>query len=102
MLTVSFLLLLITGCSKEKEERVSGIDTIESTLSLGGETGYYAMGFSFDQGKSISTDSKPKPDITVHPLTDLEGKVIGGRLDTPIPVAPFAFMLVNLSINNLS
>ena len=91
ILPVSLLLFLVTGCSKEEEEeRISGIDTIESTI-YPGEMGYYAIGFSFDQGKSISTDSKPKPDITVHPLTGTGGEVTGAYLDTPIPVSPFAF-----------
>lgn len=90
ILTVSLFLFLVTGCSKEKEEQTSGIDTIESTIYPGG-TGYYAIGFSFDQGKSTSTDSKPKPDITVHPLTAAGALAPGAYLDTSIPVAPFAF-----------
>jgi hypothetical protein len=89
-LLISLLLLLLTGCSKEDEDRRSGIDTIESTL-YGGAGGYYALGFSFDQGKSIPTNGDPRPDISVLPITNAEGDVTGAYLDTPILVAPFAF-----------
>jgi hypothetical protein len=87
---ISLLLLLVTGCSKEEKDRWSGIDTIESTL-YGGAAGYYALGFSFDQGKSVPTNGEPRPDISVLPITDNGGEVTGAYLDTPILVAPFAF-----------
>lgn len=90
LLFISLLLLLMAGCSKEDEDRWSGIDTIESTL-YGGAGGYYALGFSFDLGKSIPTNGDPRPDISVIPVTDNGGNVTGAYLDTPILVAPFGF-----------
>lgn len=87
---ISLLLLLVTRCSREEEDSFSGINTIESTL-YGDAAGYYALGFSFDQGKSIPTNGQPRPDITVLPITDTEGDVAGAYLDTPILVAPFGF-----------
>ncbi|MCA1757187.1 MAG: HmuY family protein [Bacteroidales bacterium] len=87
---IALFLVLLTRCSKEEEDRFSGIDTIESTL-YGDAAGYYALGFSFDLGKKIPTNGQPRPDISVHPITDAEEDITGISLETPILVAPFGF-----------
>jgi hypothetical protein len=70
---LSLILLFIVffaRCKKESTDipdqdsiRLSGIDTINNVLY--GTGPYYAFGFSFPQGKKISTLSVPEPDITV-------------------------------------
>lgn len=64
------LVLFFARCKKESTNipdidsvRLSGIDTINNNLYGSGP--YYAYGFSFPQGKKISTLSVPEPDITV-------------------------------------
>jgi len=69
-LFILLLVLFFARCKKENTDipiddsvRVSGIDTINNILY--GTGPYYAYGFSFPQGKKISTLSVPEPDITV-------------------------------------
>jgi hypothetical protein len=71
ILIVSFL--MHTSCTKD-EIPVSGNQTIETTLYGSGP--YYAYGFSFSQGKEISTLDDPGPDITLLADVDIDGKTI--------------------------
>ncbi len=58
------ILLVITGCRKDKPVRTSGIDTIENTLY--GTGPYYANGFSFSRAEKVSTLDDPGPDIVLY------------------------------------
>lgn len=60
---VVLTLLLFTGCRKEDDIRLSGIDTIDNTIY--GTTEYYAMGFRFSDSRLTSTLYSPGPDITI-------------------------------------
>lgn len=60
------LLVIMPGCTKD-QPKVSGTETIITTLYGSGP--YYAYGFSFSEGKQLSTDGTPLPDITL--LVDL-------------------------------
>lgn len=57
------LMLILSGC-EGKETTTSGTVTLDNELYGSGP--YYALGFSFDQGKAVSTLSTPEPDITIQ------------------------------------
>ena len=59
-----FILSLLVSCEKDEKARTSGTETIDNTTYQG--TTYYVYGFSFSQGKIISTMKTPGPDITVY------------------------------------
>ena len=90
--TLLFILLLsasaFNSCSKEDDPKDSGVATIDNTLY--GQNVYYAIGFSFDEGKTLPTHEEPQPDITVHAITDNDGNVTSAYLDTPILLPPFS------------
>lgn len=90
ILTAAVLLLpgLLTSCEKEPEQVTSGEFTIDNTLY--GQGPYYAIGFSFEQGRKLKTSDVPGPDITVHARTDAGGDIEGAYLDTPMLVESFA------------
>lgn len=78
------LILLATGvisCDKEPGSKYHGEFTIDNTLY--GLGPYYAIGFSFEEGRTLQTIESPGPDITVHAKTDAQGNVSGAYLDTP-------------------
>ena len=85
-------LLVLTGilvsCNKEPENIYAGEFTIDNILY--GYGPYYAIGYSFEQGKELKTNEAPGPDITVHAKTDAQGAVSGAYLDTPNLMASFA------------
>ena len=68
MKQLSFILLsavlFLASCEKEDKARTSGTDTIDNTTYQ--STTYYVYGFSFSQGKIVSTMNNPGPDITVY------------------------------------
>lgn len=70
------LLLILPGCDG-KEGTTSGTVTLDNELYGSGP--YYALGFSFEQGKAVSTLSAPEPDITIQ----------AGSLSEGSPVEPF-------------
>jgi len=78
---VLIIALFIVSCDKDPESRYSGEFTIDNTLY--GLGPYYAIGFSFEEGKTLQTIGTPQPDITVHAKTDAQGSVSGAYLDTP-------------------
>ena len=69
-------LLILAGCDRN-ETPSSGTITLNNELYGNGP--YYALGFSFAQGKAISTLSSPEPDITIQ----------AGSLSQGSPVEPF-------------
>lgn len=93
-ITTTILALLVVsaiafyGCKKDDSTKDSGIATIDNTIY--GQNVYYAIGFSFDEGKTLPTHQEPQPDITVHAITDNNGDVTGAYLDTPILLPPFS------------
>lgn len=73
--------VVITGCEKRNEDMYYGIDEIDNTLY--GTQVYYAIGFSFDEGKKVSTMDTPFPDITIHLNTDISGNITGKYINSP-------------------
>jgi hypothetical protein len=57
------LIFILSGCDG-KEGTTSGTVTLDNELYGSGP--YYALGFSFEQGKAVSTLSAPEPDITIQ------------------------------------
>ena len=82
------LVLLFSGCSKDNNDRFHGVDTIDNKL-YGTQT-YYALGFSFETGKTSSTLESPAPDITIHVSTDIDGNITGKYINTPNLTESFA------------
>jgi hypothetical protein len=76
LIPVLAVMLLLTGCDR-KEGPSSGTVTLDNELYGSGP--YYALGFSFEQGKTVSTLSTPEPDITIQ----------AGSLSQGNPVEPF-------------
>ena len=60
---ISVVFLILTGCTKKEPTRTSGIDTIDNITYV--SSTYYNYGFSFSGAKLISTETTPKPDITL-------------------------------------
>jgi hypothetical protein len=58
------IFLILFACTKKESARTSGTDTIENTTYF--STTYYLYGFSFSQGKLLSTNLNPGPDITLY------------------------------------
>ena len=61
------LLAAITAfysCKEDEIARTSGTDTIDNTTYQ--STTYYVYGFSFSEGKLVSTMSDPGPDIVIY------------------------------------
>lgn len=58
------LVLTLSSCEEEVKVRTSGTDTIDNTTYQ--STTYYVYGFSFSQGKLVSTIGQPGPDIIVY------------------------------------
>ncbi len=88
-----FIVLLVfsaglNSCEKDPGKIYAGEFTIDNTLY--GYGPYYAIGFSFEEGKKTETDRSPEPDITVHAKTDAHGNVLGAYLDTPNLTESFA------------
>jgi hypothetical protein len=89
LLTCILLCLpVFSGCKKEENVKSYGLATIDNIIY--GTTVYYALGFSFEEGKTLPSHEEPQPDITVHAITDNDGIVTGAYLDTPVLVPPFA------------
>jgi hypothetical protein len=67
MKKVLFILFVIfsvlQSCTKKESTRTSGIDTIDNTTHFA--TTYFNYGFSFSEGKLVSTNLNPGPDITL-------------------------------------
>lgn len=82
------VVIILPACSKDDKMVNSGTATIDNTLY--GQSVYYPIGFSFDEGKELPLLEMPFPDITVHALTDNDGNVTAAYLDSPILVPPFA------------
>lgn len=62
-------LFIFAGCKKKEDAvRTSGTDTISSTTYQG--TTYYLYGFSFSQGKLVTTEANPRPDLVIYVNTD--------------------------------
>ena len=57
------LMLVLSGCDR-KVGTTSGTITLDNELYGSGP--YYALGFSFDRGKTVSTLSTPGPDINIQ------------------------------------
>lgn len=70
------VLFLLAGCNRNE---VPSSGTVTLNNELYGSGPYYALGFSFVQGKTISTLSIPEPDITIQ----------AGSLSQGSPVEPF-------------
>jgi hypothetical protein len=70
------IMLVLSGCDG-KEGATSGTVTLDNELYGSGP--YYALGFSFERGKAVSTLSTPEPDITIQ----------AGALTQGGPVEPF-------------
>lgn len=79
---------LLVSCEKEPGKPSAGEFTIDNTLYGFGP--YYAIGFSFEQGRKLKTTDEPGPDITVHVRTGTGGLIEGAYLDTPNLVESFA------------
>jgi hypothetical protein len=60
----SIFLLMLAGCTKVEPNRTSGTDTIDNITYQ--STTYYVYGFTFSQGKLVSTIGEPGPDITIY------------------------------------
>lgn len=60
----SIFLLVLAGCTKVEPARTSGSDTIDN-ITYQSST-YYVYGFSFSQGKLVSTLAAHGPDITIY------------------------------------
>lgn len=56
--------LVLSSCEEEAKVRTSGTDTIDNSTYQ--STTYYVYGFSFAQGKLVSTLNNPGPDITIY------------------------------------
>lgn len=61
-------LFIFGGCKKNDSVRTSGTDTISTTTYQG--TTYYLYGFSFSQGKLVTTEANPRPDLVIYVNTD--------------------------------
>lgn len=81
---------VITACTKKNERLLSGEAIIDNILYGNGP--YYAIGFSFEQGKELATNQSPGPDITVHAITNTAGNITGAYVDTPNMTESFALM----------
>lgn len=57
-------MVLLSSCEEEVKVRTSGTDTIDNSTYQ--STTYYVYGFSFSQGKLVSTLTNPGPDITIY------------------------------------
>lgn len=88
MAGVAVLTVLLTSCEKEPGQLSAGEFTIDNTLY--GQVQYYAIGFSFEQGRKLKTTDVPGPDITVHARTGAGGVTEGAYLDTPNLMESFA------------
>lgn len=75
-----FLVLLASGCRKDREPPLSGSFTIDNNLY--GTGPYYAFGFSFSKASKVSTLENPPPDITLIAITDIFGHVTKMNLQT--------------------
>lgn len=70
------VMLILSGCDGN-DGTTSGTVTLDNELYGSGP--YYALGFSFEKGKTVSTLSTPEPDITIQ----------AGSLTQGGPVEPF-------------
>ncbi len=80
--------VFLTSCEKEPEHLSGGVFTIDNALY--GYGPYYAIGFSFEQGRKLKTSDVPGPDITIHARTGAGDDIEGAYLDTPNMVESFA------------
>lgn len=79
-LILILLMFLVSGCRKDKYPALSGSVTIDNNLY--GDGPYYALGFSFQSAKKISTLEDPAPDITLVAATDILGNILKLNLQT--------------------
>lgn len=56
---------VFSGCRKDDTPHTAGTDTIDNILNGSDISGYYALGFLFNQAKKVSTLDNPAPDITI-------------------------------------
>ncbi len=84
-----FLIAVLHGCKKDDGPRLTGTDTIDNIL-YSSPSFYYAIGFSFELGEKVKTETTPGQDITVHALISAGGLVTGAKFDTPNLVESFA------------
>jgi hypothetical protein len=63
LIILLIFLLSLSSCEEEVKVRSSGTDTIDNITYQ--STTYYVYGFSFSQGKLVSTIGQPGPDIVV-------------------------------------
>lgn len=76
-----FIIVILSGCKKDVRVRTTGTDTIDNVRHL--TTTWFTYGFSFSTGKLISTETTPKPDITVDTLTTARPNVyLQGSINT--------------------
>jgi hypothetical protein len=68
MKTKAFILLavfsVLLGCTKKEPIPTSGINTIDNTTHF--STTYFNYGFSFSTAQLVSTNTNPKPDISLY------------------------------------
>ena len=58
------IFIALSACTKVEPARTTGIDTIDNITYM--SSTYYVYGFSFSQGKLVSTIGNPGPDITIY------------------------------------
>jgi len=58
------LFLFLAACTKTEPTPTSGINTIDNTTHF--TTTYFNYGFSFSTAKLVSTNTNPRPDISLY------------------------------------
>jgi hypothetical protein len=84
MVRLLFIILIIEilmpGCRKQDNPKLSGTDTINNKLY--GTGPYFPYGFSFSKGKIVSALDNPGPDITVYADRNIDGSIKEISFDT--------------------
>jgi len=78
---LAILFFMLLGCKKEEQIPVAGEVTMNSTLY--GTGPYWAIGYSFSQGKLLEYRDGNVPDIIILPKTEANGTVRNAFLDSP-------------------
>jgi hypothetical protein len=79
--TILLIIVILAGCKKDVQVRTTGTDTIDNVRHM--STTWFTYGFSFSTGKLVSTETTPKPDITVDTLTAARPNVyLQGSINT--------------------
>ena len=93
VVTSLLIILYFTGCSRDEEIPDYGTSTIDNTLF--GTTLFYAIGFSFELGKTVPSNEIPEPDITVH--ANATPTSLSAYLDTPNLIGSYALLSENIN-----